>query len=98
MKDFLNTLDAPVILCGDFNLRPDTESIKILEENMHNLVKDYNIQSTRTSLYPKAERFADYILTSNEIIVQDFKVLPDEVSDHSPLWVEFSVASTSGFH
>lgn len=88
-KDFLDSLSVPKILCGDFNLRPDTESIRILEQGMKNLVKEYNIQSTRTSLYPKAERFADYILVSDEINVKEFKVFPDEVSDHSALWMEF---------
>ncbi len=91
IKAFVNTLHAPKILCGDFNLRPDTESLGIIENNLNNLVKHYHIQSTRTRLYPKAERFADYIFTSPEIFVEEFKVLPDEVSDHSPLFLDFSV-------
>lgn len=91
VKDFLDSLSVPKVLCGDFNLRPDTESIKILEKDMSNLVTDYKISSTRTNLYPKAERFADYVLTSKDIVVQNFKVLPDEVSDHAALWVQFSL-------
>ncbi len=91
VKEFLNTLQMPKILCGDFNLRPDTESIYILEENMDNLIKRFEIQSTRTSFYPKTERFADYILTSSDISIHDFQVLPDEVSDHAPLFLDFSV-------
>lgn len=91
VKSFINTLQVPKILCGDFNLRPDTNSIQILEENMDNLVKRFGIESTRTSFYPKTERFADYILTSPEISVKDFKVLPDEVSDHAALWLDFSI-------
>jgi endonuclease/exonuclease/phosphatase family metal-dependent hydrolase len=91
VKNFLDSVNIPKIICGDFNLRPDTESMKILEDKMTNLIKDYNIQSTRTSLYPKSERFADYVLVSNEIIVNDFKVLPEEVSDHAALKLEFSL-------
>lgn len=91
VKDFLDSLSIPKVLCGDFNLRPDTNSIKILEKNMRNLVTDHQISSTRTSLYPKAERFADYVLVSEDVMVDDFKVLPDEVSDHSPLFMEFCV-------
>ena len=64
IKTFVNTIQAPKIMCGDFNLRPDTESLGIIEKDLNNLVKHYNIQSTRTSFYPKEERFADYILTS----------------------------------
>jgi endonuclease/exonuclease/phosphatase family metal-dependent hydrolase len=89
IRNFVDTLDTPKILCGDFNLRPDTESMKIIEKGMTNLIQSYNINSTRTSYYPKAEKFADYIFTSPEITVNTFKVLQDEVSDHSPLLLDF---------
>lgn len=86
---FCEKIDHPYVLCGDFNLEPDTESIKILEGfGLKNLVKEYGITSTRTSFYTKSGKFADYIFTSPEIIVKDFKVLPDEVSDHAPLYIE----------
>jgi endonuclease/exonuclease/phosphatase family metal-dependent hydrolase len=88
IKEFLQTINTPKILCGDFNLRPDTASLALLEEDMFNLVKQYNVSSTRTSYYPKPEKFADYILVSPDIKVKDFKVLPHEVSDHAPLTLE----------
>lgn len=90
IRSFVDTLATPKILCGDFNLRPDTESIKIIERGMANLVQMYNVNSTRTSHYPKEEKFADYIFTSHEIKVNHFEVLKDEVSDHSPLLLEFA--------
>ncbi len=43
--------NLPTILCGDFNLMPDTKSIEILETGMQNLVKNYNVTSTRSSFY-----------------------------------------------
>ncbi|MCC2626335.1 MAG: hypothetical protein K0R14_2208 [Burkholderiales bacterium] len=90
IKVFMDKLDTPKILCGDFNLRPDTQSLKIIEDGMINQVTLNNITSTRSvKYYPKTERFADYILTSKDIIVNDFKVLPDEVSDHLPLLLDF---------
>lgn len=92
-KEIVNLLKrftgVPRILCGDFNLRPDTESIKMLEKGMTNLVTKNGITSTRTSLYSKSEKFADYVFTSSEVKVIDFKILPDEVSDHTPLLLEF---------
>ena len=91
IRQFLDSLNVPVILCGDFNLRPDTESLKLLEQNLENLVCKYQVTSTRTSLYPKAEKFADYVLTSKEINIKSFTVLDDEVSDHSPLVVELDL-------
>lgn len=92
-KEIKNILEKfkgfPRVLCGDFNLRPDTESIRMLEKDMTNLVIKNNITSTRTSLYSKSEKFADYVFTSPEVEVVDFKILPDEVSDHTPLLLEF---------
>ena len=89
IREFIDSEEAPKILCGDLNLRPDTESVKILGKGLHNLIQIHNITSTRTSLYPKEERFADYIFTSPEIPINAFQVLEAEVSDHSPLLIDF---------
>ncbi len=90
--DFLAMFDMPKILVGDFNLLPDTESIKMIERaGMRNLVKEYKVTSTRTELYKKDIPFADFIFVSPEIKVNDFKVLPDIVSDHSPLFLDFDL-------
>ena len=90
--DFLAMFDVPKVLVGDFNLMPDTESIRMIESaGMRNLVKEYGVVSTRTELYKKELRFADYIFVSPEIKVNDFKVLPDVVSDHNPLLIDFVI-------
>jgi endonuclease/exonuclease/phosphatase family metal-dependent hydrolase len=87
----LDTLPKPMIIAGDFNLRPDTKSLALIEAEFKNLIREYKVCSTRTCYYPKSEKFADYILTSPEIEILDFKVLPDAVSDHSPLLLEFQL-------
>lgn len=89
IRKFMDTADVPMILCGDFNLKPDTKSVEILEKGMNNLIKTFNIQSTRTSYYDKPGKFADYIFVSPNITVKDFQVLPDQASDHAPLFLEF---------
>ncbi|MEM3839016.1 MAG: endonuclease/exonuclease/phosphatase family protein [Candidatus Micrarchaeaceae archaeon] len=77
------------ILCGDLNLDPNTESIAILERiPLRNLVKEYGIKSTRTRFYELPNRFADYIMASNEIKVADFGVIEETVSDHLPLFLK----------
>lgn len=87
---FVSDLKNPFVIVGDFNLRPDTESVKKLESiGLRNLITEYGITSTRTSHYTKEEKFADYAFVSDGIEVKDFKVLPDEVSDHSPLYLDF---------
>lgn len=90
IRHFMDTINTPKVLCGDFNLRPDTESMSIIEQGMNNLITSNNIKSTRTKYYDKEEQFADYILTSPEIKVNQFAVLKAEVSDHAPLFLEFS--------
>lgn len=88
---FLEGRREPLVLCGDFNLLPDTESLRMLElAGLRNLVAQSGATSTRTSLYTRADPFADYVFVSDEIDVRDFRVLPEEVSDHAPLLLEFA--------
>ena len=56
---------------------------------LRNLVAEFGVTSTRTSLYTRPEPFADYVFVSDGIHVRDFRVLTDEVSDHAPLLLEF---------
>ncbi len=82
------------ILVGDFNLLPDTKSLAIAKHGMRDLIAENGITSTRSELYNKHEKpvlFADYIFTSPDIDVTTFKVLPDVVSDHLPLFLEFNI-------
>lgn len=78
------------ILCGDFNLHPDTESLRILERGMVNLVQTDSVATTRSPLYTGSKKISDYVLVSPEIQVNRFEVLPDVVSDHLPILVDFS--------
>lgn len=90
IRKALDQLTGKKIVCGDFNLLPNTESLSIIKSDMRNLITEHKITSTRSGLYTKDERFADYILVSENVKVKDFKVLQDEVSDHLPLYLEFS--------
>lgn len=83
---------SEVIMAGDFNLLPTTESIHIIESfGMRNLITEYGITDTRTEHYKKELRYADYIFVSSGVTVNSFKVLPDVVSDHAPLQLNFSI-------
>ena len=87
---FTKKIEGEYIICGDFNLLPDTKSINMFENaGLRNLIREHKILSTRTSFYAKSVRHADYIFVSPGVKVKDFKVLSDEVSDHSPLYLEF---------
>lgn len=92
VAEHLQDQGLPQIICGDFNTRPDTESMEIIEAvGLRNLVNEYGVTDTRTKFYEKEERFADYILVSEGVQVNDFKVLPDVVSDHAPLYLDFEI-------
>jgi hypothetical protein len=62
------------------------------EEGLRNLIAEHAVTSTRTSLYPRAERFADYVFVSAGVDVLEFGALPDEVSDHAPLSLGFALS------
>ena len=89
IKRFLDGLEGRKILCGDFNVAPDTKSVSILESSMRNLISEYKITSTRSHLYTKELKFADYIMVSPEVRTKNFEVLQVVVSDHLPLLLEF---------
>lgn len=104
---FARSINMPAIIGGDFNLNPDTKSVKMFEEaGYKNLIKDYKIVSTRNHFaWEQAEvqlvkqgfeffgkqYFADYVFVSPEIKIKNFEVPNIEVSDHSPLILDFEV-------
>lgn len=91
IRNIMDSLPYPKILCGDLNLRTDTESLAILKEGMQDLIEEYKIETTRSKLYGKPEKFADYTFVSPEIIVQNFQVPYSEASDHLPMILDFEI-------
>lgn len=97
LVELLSSFEPPKILCGDFNLMPDTESVKIIEDyGMRNLIKEFKIKNTRGKInaekYPDSiQDFADYTFVSENVKVKSFEVPDAEVSDHCPMILEFSL-------
>ncbi|MCX6779610.1 MAG: endonuclease/exonuclease/phosphatase family protein [Candidatus Magasanikbacteria bacterium] len=101
--DFIASQDGEKIITGDFNLFPETDSIKIFEkERLNNLVKDFNIKTTRGSLIKKLhpeyikpdgtmQEFADYTFISSGIKPTNYTVPDLPISDHLPLILEFKI-------
>ena len=86
--------DIPVIVVGDFNLLPNTESIKILNNELINLIEKYDIKSTRPNFddgLDSGNIVCDYIFVNDKIKVNDFKVIKTNISDHLPLLLDFDI-------
>lgn len=94
LMEVLNAGAGPKVLVGDFNLNPDTKTIKELENTMQNPLKVSGFKTTRSSYYKKIEEqpFADYAFLSSDLTIKEFKVLPEEISDHLALRVIFDVS------
>lgn len=90
LRDLLRQLSEPGdlrVVCGDFNVEPESETLRILEAaGLQELVTGRGFCGTRNTHYRKPGRFADYMLISDPGAVQAFDVVHDpEVSDHCPL-------------
>lgn len=86
--------DIPSIVVGDFNLLVESESIKMFDSKMVNLISKYKISSTRPNFddgLDKGNVVCDYIFVNDKVKVNDFKVLITDVSDHLPLILDFDI-------
>ncbi|MEM6783841.1 MAG: endonuclease/exonuclease/phosphatase family protein [Bacteroidota bacterium] len=79
--------DDLAVICGDFNVEPDSETLRLLAQaGFTDLVTRGGFAGTRTSHYKKPGRFADYMLVNDVSAVVEFDVVSTpEVSDHRPL-------------
>ncbi len=93
LRDMVRHVSEPgdrIVVCGDFNVEPGSETFDILADNgLTDLIQSRGITSTRSSHYKKSLRFADYMLTNAVVKILDFTVVTSpEVSDHLPLILE----------
>lgn len=85
--EYMQKLKGQIVLCGDFNLTPESESLEQINKILINHAKERGIITTRTPLTHKTE-VCDYIFTSPDIEVTNFQVLDDIASDHKALTIE----------
>lgn len=92
--DYTSSFKGNVIICGDFNLFPETQSIKVFQKDFINLVDHFKIKTTRPSsneLNGNERNVVDYVFVDPEIKVKSFKVIDNDVSDHLPLVLDFEL-------
>jgi len=87
---YLEQLVGPVILAGDFNLAPHSESLEVLNARLRNLSVEYKLQTTRTELTVKKE-VCDYLFVSEAVKVSTFRASDKLASDHQALILDFEI-------
>jgi endonuclease/exonuclease/phosphatase family metal-dependent hydrolase len=87
-------LPGDKIIGGDFNISPETKSIKMFEELGYvDLIKKYKIKTTRNNIawakYVNHKKyFSDYVFVNPNLKIKRFEVPNIEVSDHLPMILE----------
>ncbi len=87
-KSYLDSLEHPYVLTGDFNVEKNTEVTKIITgENVNHTI----IADLKNTLSPQLHRAhhlfppglaVDFIITTREVKTRDFSVINDVLSDH----------------
>jgi endonuclease/exonuclease/phosphatase family metal-dependent hydrolase len=86
--------NCSTIIAGDFNLFPNTPSMKVFYKDFISLVDKHNIPTTRppsNELSHLERNVIDYILVSKNIKINSFEVMDSKVSDHLPLILNFEI-------
>lgn len=87
---YADELEGAVIICGDFNLSPESKSIKLIDAKYANLSTKYNLKTTRSGLTYKNE-VCDYIFVNDNVIINDFSMNTSIISDHNSLILDFDI-------
>lgn len=86
--DYAASLEGPVVITGDFNLSPNSESIQLVNQHFRNLTVESGLETTRNHLTAKTE-VCDYIFVNDLVKVDSFRMSDLIVSDHGALILEF---------
>lgn len=86
----IRRLKGPVIMCGDFNLSPHSESLEVINKELDNLSIRNGLKRTYTKLSIINE-VCDYIFVNDQVRVKRFRISDELVSDHKALILEFEL-------
>lgn len=101
LMNVMRTNGHPKIVCGDFNMLPNTKGIAAIGTALRNLGNEYGVSVTRSAFHfetygraPEVDRISDYMFASPEITVRNLSVPDLLISDHLPMELDFEVAGT----
>ena len=89
LGEYIDQIDGNIILAGDFNLAPHSQSLELINKRLGNQSIKAKLKTTRNQLTHKTE-VCDYIFTSDGIKVSHFNTADDLISDHKALMIEFN--------
>lgn len=97
VADYIAELDRSFVLTGDFNVRPDTVTASQFEKYSRNLVRELGIANTLNPRLHRVKKLfpegipVDLVFTSPDLRVMGLRVLPDDLSDHLGVVLEFEL-------
>lgn len=94
---YLEQVQRPWILSGDFNLNPQQPTIQKINQLAWNLTSENHITNTLNprnhrakGLFPKGIA-VDYMYVTDDITVKDFSVIEEDISDHFGLQATYEL-------
>jgi endonuclease/exonuclease/phosphatase family metal-dependent hydrolase len=92
MLQATHPINGPLIIAGDFNARPNDETIKPLKDNFVDVQEASGVeQGTFRGSDGKLGPHIDYIFVTPEFGLTDFQIVDTYISDHVPLIAELSL-------
>jgi endonuclease/exonuclease/phosphatase family metal-dependent hydrolase len=88
--------NSPLVLAGDFNMRPETEAIALIEKKLHNVFKNeletsFNLKRKDLENYPGfASAVVDMLFVTPDLKIIGHESPTVDVSDHRPLVVKLA--------
>jgi endonuclease/exonuclease/phosphatase family metal-dependent hydrolase len=96
LLNYVKSIETPVVLCGDFNLPPESLVIKSFSQNFENqttkkgLTNTLNLENHAIKEDVPEGLAVDYIFTSKDVNVVNFELIDTpELSDHLGLSLTF---------
>lgn len=88
LAGYIDELEGNIILTGDFNLQPQSDSLKLINQRLTNQSVEHELKTTRNQLTHKTE-ICDYVFTSEGLKIKNFRAADELISDHKALLFEF---------
>lgn len=86
IAEYAATLSGPIILSGDFNLIKEARSFQPLKDmGFINLNDVHDISVGRNEFAWKTEEAVSHIFVNDQVVVDEYRIPTDNVSDHLPI-------------